>query len=72
LLISGASITACHRTSYHMVALEENKDIFDTFFKPMMRLTLAVVEIQLLLALQDPNEMPVMVWHFTWKGKFNK
>jgi len=64
LLILGASITTYYGTSGHIVALEENKDIFDTLLKPMMKLTPAMVETQLLpvvVASQDPNKMPVVV-----------
>jgi len=75
LLISGASITACHGTNRHIVALEENKDIFYALLKPMMKSTLAMVETQpplVVVASQDLDEMPVVVQQFAWKGKFTK
>jgi len=75
LLISGALITACCKIGHHIVALEENKDIFDAFLKPMMRLTLAMVETQslpIVMASQDLDEMLVVVQQFAQKEKFSK
>jgi hypothetical protein len=42
-LISSASIIACDGTSHHIVALEEDKDIFNAFLKPMRKSTQIVV-----------------------------
>ena len=37
IALAGASIHACHATGRHILAFEEDKDIFDAFLAPMGR-----------------------------------
>jgi len=49
------------------MTLEENKDIFDALLKLMKKLTLVVVATQplpLVVASQDPDDMPIQPWKF--------
>jgi len=65
----GAYTTACRGSSL-IVALEENKDIFDAILKPMRKSTQAMVVIQLLpivVVSKDPNDKPVQPWKFGQK-----
>jgi len=74
-LPSGASITTCRGLGHHIMALEENKDIFDTIFKPMRKSTPTVVVAQALVVVsisKDPNDIPMVAQKFSQKGKFNK
>ena len=71
----GACIVACRATGRHIVALEENKDIFDAILKPMKKST-AIAMVTLapapVVALsQDPDELPVLPRKFAHKGKFS-
>jgi len=63
-LLLGASIIACCDMSRYIVVLEENKDIFDTIFKPKRKSTPTSVTTQLstIVAIsKDPNDMPIVL-----------
>ena len=36
-MCKGASIQACHATHHHILAFEEDKDIFDALLAPVIR-----------------------------------
>jgi hypothetical protein len=72
---TGASIVACHGTGRHIVALEENKDIFEAILKPMRKSTTAkevTPPPPAVAILQDPDAMPVVPRKFIRKGKLSK
>jgi len=66
---------ACCGSSRHIVALEENKDIFNAIFKSMRKLTPVVVATlppPVVVISQDLDDMPMQPQKFALKGKFNK
>jgi len=60
----------------HIVAFEEEKDIFDALLKPMIGAALVVVSRQplspLVVASQDLDLVPMVPKKFSWKFKFSK
>ncbi len=70
LVIVGASITACRSTGRHIVALEEDKEIFDALLLPMKKSIEVVVTTKpppVVESSQDPDAMIVVSRKFTRK-----
>jgi hypothetical protein len=58
----GASIRACRSVGQHIVALEENKELFSTLLVPMVRspAVSSPPQPQVLLRSQDPDAMEIV------------
>jgi len=75
MCIAGASITACRGTGRHIVALEDDKEIFNAFLKPMKKTCADVVSKELPAAVetsQDPDVMAVVGRWFIKKTRLCK
>ncbi len=71
----GASIVACHGIGRHIVALEENKDIFKAILKPMRNSTTTkeVMPPPPTFAIShNPDAMRMVPCKFIRKGKLSK
>ncbi len=74
ILLLGASIHACRIVSRHIVALEEDKAIFEAVLAPMIR-SLPDVPIPLatvILQSDDEDAVEVEVPHIIKKSRFSK
>ncbi len=72
---TGSSIQACRATRRHILAFEEDKDIFDALIAPVLRTS--VVEFPktapaAALDVEDVNEAPVVVEHVVKTSQFSK
>lgn len=75
LFVPGACITACRGTGRHILALEEDKDIFEAVLSPMRRIPPVVVPAEAEVDVepsQDPDAMPIVARVFTKKTKPSK
>jgi hypothetical protein len=70
----GAAIHACRVLDKHIVALEEDKDIFDAMLAPLIRQFQVVPATPATNTLpsDDPDEEDVVVHHIVKKSRFNK
>ncbi len=66
LLFLGASITACRASGRHIVAIEQDKEIFEAILLPMKNTLLPVETVQVaeprpvIQASQDPDAMVIV------------
>ena len=64
---------ACRSTGRHIVALEGNKDIFESILKPMRKSAVVTPTVEPIVdASEDLEDMPVVARKFIRKGKFSK
>ena len=69
----GASIAACRGTGRHIVALEEDVDIFNAILKPLKRtVSTTVTPSTTMTTPKDPDAMTVVPRKFVRKTKFSK
>ncbi len=73
----GASITACHATGRHIVALEANQTIFSCILEPMKKTatpvtTVTINEVVAIVASQDPDAMNVVPRKFIRRDRPSK
>jgi len=57
MLISGSSIIACRGTGCHILASDEDGDIFKAILKLLKKSTLVVVTTQLPLLVEDSQDI---------------
>jgi hypothetical protein len=78
IFITGASITACRGTGCHIVALEEDEEIFEALLLPMQKPTPTVVAVEVndppteVPKSQDPNAMNVVPRKFIQRDRPRK
>jgi len=70
----GTSILACRFLSRHVIALEEDKEIFDAVLAPMIRLVpdVSTAVAPTVLVSDDKDAMEVQVPHIMKKSRFSK
>lgn len=77
-IIASASITACRGTGRHLVALEEDEDIFKALLQPMRKTTEPVLTAKVnepmpaLEASQDPDAMTMVPRKFARRNISSK